>query len=295
MNRIVISGAGGFLGTHIIEEARKNSVPVLAITSNPDKIAMRDIECMNLKDFLSGNICLKADDIFINCLFPTNADGVRMANGLRTVYELIIAAEKSGVGSFINISSQSVYPSKREQPADESAQLSLETPYAVGKYSTEAFTNQVFNGCPHTNIRLASLIGADYNQRIVNRMIIQALKGETLKVIGGMQRYGFLDVRDAAAGLVKIALSDSALWKDTYNLGRNESYTLIEIADLIRDQIKKELNMDVQYIIHDGEDNRNSSIIASSFIESFNWVPKVSITQTIEDIINIEKNRTDHT
>lgn len=285
MRRIVVSGASGFLGSYIIKEAVQRAIPTMAITTRAAAFQDSSAEVVDTDDFLVGKIRFSKDDVFINCLFPTNADGIKMANGLKTVYSTITTAKESGIGSFINISSQSVYPSKREEPATEDSPLSLETPYAVGKYSSEAFVNEVFKDKPHTNIRLASLIGIGYDQRIVNRMVINAINGERITVVGGMQRYGFLDVRDAASGLVHISQSDLSIWKNTYNLGRLESYTLLETAALITHKMR-EHGFDTGYDIKEGVDTRNSALDASLFMQEFEWEPEISFEQTVEDIIN---------
>lgn len=284
MKRVIISGAGGFLGKHLIQEALKQDISVFAITSHPDALSFRDIEIIETDRFLSEGIALCDSDIFINCLFPTNADGIRMADGLSAVFQTISAAGKCNVGAFINISSQSVYPSKRTAPASEDTQLSLETPYAVGKYSSEAFCGEVFRGKPFTNIRLASLIGVGYEQRIINRMISQIIAGETLNVIGGMQRYGFLDVRDAAAGIIRMIKTDPDKWKKVYNLGPTGSYTLLELAEIIVQRMR-EYGFDADYNISEGADNRNSAIDASLFMRDLDWRPEISVQQTVDDII----------
>lgn len=283
MRRIIVSGASGFLGSYIINQAKASDVEVIAITSKSK--VQSGITVVNTSEFLSNGYPCSPEDVFINCLFPTNADGYRMANGLEKVYRMISKAYESNVAAFINISSQSVYASKRLAAAKEEAELCLETPYAVGKYSSEVFVNQVFYAKPHTNIRMASLLGVGYDQRIVNRMVVQALNGENLKVVGGMQRYGFLDVRDAAAGLVKLAKSPFKTWKETYNLGRNESYTLIEVVECIVEQMKQWADMDVRYVVAEGQDERNSSIDASLFMQTFDWKPEVSLSETTATII----------
>lgn len=285
MKRLIISGAGGFLGKNLILEAIYEDIPVLAISTHPEILKTNKVETVSTEQFLQGEIQLSENDVFINCMFPTNADGIQMATGLKNVYSAIRAAKKSGVGAFINISSQSVYASHRITPANENDQLSLETPYAVGKYSTEIFSNEVFQEIPHTNIRLASLLGVGYEQRIVNRMITRALKSGSLQVVGGMQRYGFLDVRDAALGLITISQSDENKWKPVYNLGRMESCTLLDVVKMIVEKLQ-ERGYSTEYTITEGSDTRNSAIDASLFMKDFDWKPHISLEQTVNDIIN---------
>lgn len=288
MRKLVIIGAGGFLGSAIIREATKLKLKIIAITSRPWEIknTSGDIcDTLETTKFLNGEYQMSGTDVIINCLFPTNANGYQMANGLEKTFRVIKNAKESNAGAFINISSQSVYAPRREKAADEDEALCLETPYAVAKYSSEAFCDLVFQGRPHTNIRLASLLGIGYDQRIVNRMVGQALNGEKLKIIGGMQRYGFLDVRDAAAGIVKIALSDFTNWKPIYNLGRTESYTLLNVVEIIVSEMEKR-GLSVSYKVLEGTDTRNSSVNADRFMKDFMWEPEISLSQTIGDIID---------
>lgn len=290
MKRIVISGAGGFLGLHIIHRATvSTSIEIVAITSDHQKVRNLTgdnsrVVTVDTEEFLDNGFEFGEDDVFINCLFPTNADGYRMADGLSKVYKIISIAKDGGVGAFINISSQSVYASKRERPAKEEDRLSLETGYAVGKYCSEMYCNKAFGKRPHTNIRLSSLIGVGYDQRIVNRMIDQALRGEKLNVIGGMQRYGFLDVRDAASGIFEMAGRDPRLWENTYNLGPMDSCTLLEATELIVKLLKR-YNIEAEYVISKGLDMRNSSVDPARFMRDFSWKPHISLSRTIEDII----------
>ena len=281
--RLIVSGAGGFLGSNIIKTAAERGIDVLAITGSADLGSCPIIASTD--DFLESGCLLDKKDIFINCLFPTNADGPKMADGLDKVFRMTDMAKRCGAGAFINISSQSVYASKRLSPAKESDLLSLETPYAVGKYSSEVLVNHIYAGNPHTNIRMASLLGVGYDQRIVNRMADRALKGEELSVVGGMQRYGFLDVRDAADGILRLALGDPDKWREIYNLGRNENYTLIEVAECIVKEIKEITGQEITYCVSEGRDERNSSLDASLFMKDFDWSPKFSLSETTAAII----------
>ena len=76
------------------------------------------------------------------------------------------------------------------------------------------------------NIRLSSLVGIGYDQRIGNRMVLQAPRGEQLNVAGGKAAvWSVRCARDAADGILNCRKSDFAKWKNVYNLGRMESIT----------------------------------------------------------------------
>ena len=285
LSRMIVSGASGFLGSHILSKAMDiPNISFVAVSSQP--IFHPGVQAVSTEAFLAGTFPCSPEDVFINCLFPTNADGDKMADGLQKLFGMIDVARECGVGAFVNVSSQSVYASRRAQPAREDTLLCLETPYAVGKYCSEAYVNRVFADLPHTNIRMASLLGVGYDLRIVNRMLDQALRGEILKVVGGMQRYGFLDVRDAADGLVTLALSNATTWQETYNLGRRESYTLVDVAECIIATLKEHAVANAAYTLSEGEDTRNSSLDPSRFMREFAWRPRYTLSDTVATILD---------
>lgn len=262
---------------------------VIAITSNPVKLKIsfpqsNRLIIVDIEDFFSQEYFFNPDTVFVNCLFPTNANGYQMADGLAKVNRCISWAKEAGATAIVNISSQSVYASKRNHPATETDPLSLESVYAVGKYSSELYCDYVCNEIPHTNLRLSSLIGVGYDTRIANRLIAQAVNGKTVEIIGGMQRYGLLDVRDAASGIVEVARHSEYDWQYSYNLGSNESINLIELTQLIAD-VMDQYGVHMKYKVIDGLDERNSSINCNRFMRDFNWYPKISLRQSLTEIV----------
>ena len=209
-----------------------------------------------------------------------------MADGLRYIQQVLLAAVRHGAASIINISSQSVYSQKREEAASESAPICLESPYAVGKYAVELTLEALCGGSEtaYTNIRMASLIGPRFSQRITNRFVAQALAGNDLRVNAGRQCFGFLDVEDAVSGLCAILGSDSATWKKAYNLGPAAGYSLTEIADLVCRLSAEYCPKPVACLAASSDDCLNSSLDISLFSADFGWRPAVSMEESIRRI-----------
>lgn len=288
MPKLALSGAAGFFGQNIIGAALESGIDeIVAISSRTPRMPSCKGVCFQVistEEFIRGGFSLGEEFTFINCLFPTNADGFKMADGLEKAFRVIDAAYTAGVRRFVNISSQSVYDTNRNSPAVEDDQLCLDTPYAVGKYCTEQYCLEVFKDCLCTNIRLASLIGVGYEQRISNRLIDQILDGKTISISGGAQRYGLLDVRDAADGILALVKSDPDCWRPTYNLGSRGSITLLELVELIVSTCKKR-GIEASYVLTDGGDTRCSEICSGSFLSSFKWTPKRSLSDSVSDIL----------
>lgn len=290
--KILVSGSSGFLGQNLIKSIlEETNHSIIALSSHKAKLEkyINDypdrITVFNTSGFVS--LPFEEIDVLINCAFPMKADGVQMADGLRFIAALLRTTCHNGIGAVVNISSQSVYSSKRQKPATEESELDLECSYgmgsyAVGKYAVELLTNSICNNIPHTNLRLASLIGAGYDQRVINKLIDKALCGEELIVLSGPQYYGFLDVRDAADAITAVINSDPMSWSEVYNLGTNESYTLEDIVKTVVEIYNQEFSANITYKTELSEKHFNSVLSCRKFNEDFHWSPRYSLIDTIQ-------------
>ena len=282
--KIVITGAGGFLGEHLIKQCIKqeSKIEIIAVTSQTESLSKKykgSIEIIDRKQL--DKVDWNEIDILLNCAFPRNNDGEQMADGLSFISETVTRATIGGVGAVINISSQSVYSQMRKEPATEDTILNLETKYAVGKYATELLVNKICRNIPHTNLRMASLIGEGFEQRITNKLVAKVIAGGDLNIIGGEQRFGFLNVKDAANGIIAVFNSKPSEWKEVYNLGTNESYTLSEIAEMVSKMGEQYLDRKILINYQDISEWKNSSMNCDLFFESFSWKPQYNMSDTI--------------
>lgn len=283
MKKIIVSGAGGFLGTHIIKEALcRGNIEIIAVSNS-----LEDMEGVRV---IRHGVFIESDEsyseaTFINCLFPTFVSEEELAVGIKAGKEIIQKAADVGVGAFINISSQSVYSSTRAKGAKETDEVTLESVYAKGKYESEVLTETLFGTGYYSNVRLASLIGIGYEQRIINRIAKKAISEGIINIRGGMRRYCFLDVRDAARALVDMAVSDPKGWKKLYNLGRNDESTLLELSELIAKTIGEIAGKEPQINVSEGEDKRNSALDTTEFMNDFGWKPLIETEDSVRDIV----------
>ena len=289
--KIAITGAGGFLGTELLKQlSEKKDITVYAFTFDFERERRTHIKSENIIDIDNSEahtFDYSKVDVLINCAFPRNVEGTGFSEGLVFIQKVIEKAANDNVGSVINISSQSVYDQSRTQPADENAEIVLGTKYAVGKYFSELFVNSVCKNIRHTNLRMASLIGPGFDQRITNKFVAKIINGEQITVLGGKQRFGYLDVRDAASGIITVALSDGD-WDEAYNLGNDASYTLIEIAQTAV-TVGRELGYDIKNIDEKkdtADSNQNSALDCRLFQNRFAWKANHNLTETMTSIYN---------
>ena len=283
--KIVVTGAGGFLGSNLVKALKgKDKYLVYALSSHS-----KDLQNGNVfsnvqyyhKDvvFCDEGVGFLKDAIVVNCAFPRNSTGIEMADGLRYIQCLFNRAKKCQVKAVINISSQSVYSQKREESATEETPVCLESSYAVGKYATELMLESVFHGTKiaFTNLRMGSLIGPGFDQRIVNRFVKQALEGRTLHVMRSKQRFGFLDIEDAVRGIILLLKQSPDKYRRIYTLGNNKAYTIEEIIECIQHEFVERNMMFPSINIEDGEQKSNTSVDYARLGEDTDFKPEISL------------------
>lgn len=245
--KIVITGASGFLGRHILKRFTQDAgYKVYALTSRPDELKKmtggpnteflhRDaISTDGARDMLEGAVV-------IGCAYPRTPEGEEIGPGLKYVRSVFEAAAACNARAVINISSQSVYSQKRDKAATEDTPVCPESTYAVGKYATELMLESICSGSgtAYTSLRMASLIGPGFDMRIVNRFVKQAMDTGKVTIRDNGQKRAFLDVEDAAQAVAAMADSDVDRWKSVYNLGPCASYTFSQIAGAVKNVVER--------------------------------------------------------
>lgn len=291
--KIAITGAGGFLGRNILELLKNGNCDVYAFSSQEKRLQSQYLDAdnfhfMNVTEEIPNGI-----NVLLNCAFPRNEDGEQMAIGLDYIQKVFLQCVEKKVSAVINVSSQSVYSQKREYQADESSVLNLESKYAVGKYATELLLNTICRDINHTNIRMASLIGKDFGQRIVNKFVSIAMEEKKLSVMAGNQAYGYMDVRDAADAIVTMCVDyeNAGRWSEVYNLGIKETYSLTEIAREVQKQVEKELKCRVKLKITEQDVFLNTALNSDLFYRTFDWHPKFALEDTVRQILMFHQKK----
>ncbi len=288
--KIAISGAGGFLGRCLSARLLANTPhEVVAITSKHN-IEAEDSRLMVIssRDWKAIESELADSNVFVNCAFPRNTDGESLARGMRFVDRLFELAGKNPKCAVINVSSQSVYNQRDPKAATEQDDVSLGSIYAVAKFATELLLDSRCGHNKRTNIRLASLIGSGFDQRVVNKMTRKVLSGEALTVVDNGSRFGYLDVRDAADALVSLCRTvREEEWEIIYNVGSSSSYSLIDIAESVATvcgRFRCKVQKPVFEMLTTDDPGTYSILDSRRFIQLTGWKPCYSLDETISSI-----------
>lgn len=290
---ILITGAGGVLAKKLIEKFRTdNEYNVIASSRNIDEIAPKNmyLNYVNNDDLINTNVMEKVD-IIINCAFPRTEDEMILQEAREFFQCLVSKAVDFNVKGFINISSQSVYGNYRKYPSSEVEQVKPEDNYANTKLLCEKLGYSLTqNSLTHyTDIRLASLIGQEYPERVINKMIKGAVKTHKISVQNDKNIMGYLDVSDATEGLYQfVKNSKPENWKTIYNFGPEyENAINLEKFALIIKSLFEYINLNIELEINRAENaDKLCTMDSSWFYEAAGWEPKIPIEKSIEKIFH---------
>lgn len=287
--KIVITGASGFLGKELLRQSlMRDELEVVAVTSRPDSVADQFGVCsIPGESFAVRDSRMQNADVLLNCAFPRSEDPLVMASGMRYLEEIAKSIDDLGFGAVVDVSSQSVYSQFRKHPATEQTEVCLESKYAVAKYVTEMLFDSYCRTMPCTHIRLASLIGSCFDQRLPNKLAKKMCRREQVTIRDEGQLYGYMDVRDAASALLRLASSDPSGWRNEYVLGSKGACSISEIA-LISQRLVSHLSgvdPEVSVSVNPAERRLNTEVDAALFYRSFDWLPKYSVEDSIGEIV----------
>lgn len=270
MRRLIITGAGGFLGSNVVKAVLGQDIfdEVIAVTLGAEEMKTRFEENAKLAIFEADaiqnhEVVLKSEDIVLNCAYPRAMKGADVTAGLDYVESVFQASADAKVAGIINISSQSVYDPQRDHPAVETDVPVLTDEYSIGKYCMEMLLRNICRDIPYTNIRLASLIGPGFDVRVPNKMVKNAIEKKIIIAEKCNKKFGYLDVIDASKAITKILALDKKIWKHIYNLGGERAYSIVEMAELVAKTVERWTGLSVLINKIEGEGTYNSSLNSS--------------------------------
>ena len=198
-----------------------------------------------------------------------------MSEGLLNLLEASVLA---GVKRFMYVSSSMVYGDFTDDVTEDYI-CKPQGQYGIMKYAGELLVKDYTrkHGMAHTIIRPSAVYGPlDVEDRVIAKFMLQAMRGETLKVNGAGETLDFTYVDDAATGMVAAALSAAAANK-TYNITKSHSRTLLDAAHLAVQIAGKGGSIDVRG--KDADFPSRGALNIDAARRDFGYDPKVDVEE----------------
>ena len=251
MQKAIVTGGAGFIGSHLVDELIKQGVEVTILdnlsTGKKENINPKAefIECDIFKDTYGDLIFLLngADTVFHLAAKTTVQESIEkpsLYNNINVVgtLNLLEAAAAMKVKRFIFSSSSSVYGNAKV-PTSEDHPLNPISPYALNKLIGEQYCklySEIYN-IDTVCLRYFNVYGDRMNNEGYKLVFPifkeQILNNKPLTINNnGEQRRDFIHVNDVVRANILVAKHSNNFNGDIYNVGNGKNYSINEIADM---------------------------------------------------------------
>lgn len=285
--KVLVTGAGGFIGPHVVRYLRKQGHEVVGLDvrrmDEPNFIQadLTDLEAMVQACFGTDAICHLGGvgDVYLALEKPYMATAANVT-GTANVMEAALA---NSVGKVVYASTWEVYGEPQYQPLDEDHPCRPHHPYNITKLAGErvALAYDRFKGVQTVALRLGTAYGPGMRPNSVFSIFIdRAAKGQPLTIKGsGEQSRQFAHVRDVARAFALAV--ESELRQAVFNIVGDESVSIKRLAELVT----AELPTQVIYEEARAGDIAPAEVSTVRAKEQLGWQPQVAFEDGLSELI----------
>ncbi len=259
MQKVIVTGGAGFIGSHLAEAllTKGYRVEILDNLSTGRMSNIKDFvknpnltyKNVDVTDFTAvSEACKGATFIFhlaaLADIVPSIQEPYKYHNSnVNGTIAVLEAARKAGVKKFLYTASYSCYGLPDIFPTPESALIKPMYPYALTKNIGEQYVmhwNQTYN-LPSISLRLSNVYGPRSRTSgaygaVFGVFLAQKLAGKPFTVVGdGEQTRDFTYVTDVVDAFVRAAESD--INSEIYNVGSGGTYSINRLVNILGGEV----------------------------------------------------------
>lgn len=307
--KILITGAGGFIGSHLLERLvqegarvrafiRYNSRNEIGLLRLVPRETLHNIEIIpgDLRDSEAIRSAARdVDTVFhlgalIAIPYSYRHPREVIETNIMGTLNVLMAAHDMGIRRIVNTSTSEVYGTAQYTPIDEDHPLQGQSPYAASKIGADKIAESFYRSfnLPVVTLRPFNTFGPRQSARaVIPTIISQALTRDELK-LGSLDTWrDFTYVSDTAEAYLKIAETESILGEEIH-LGTNRTVSIRELVEIIYGILGKTPN-----IISEEQRQRPEKSEVKKLHSTFEkaqrligWQPQVRLEEGLRRTIN---------
>jgi NAD dependent epimerase/dehydratase len=301
--KILVTGAGGFIGSHLVEALLGEGHEVRALVrynsrgswghlgphqASPNgqlEVQLGDVaDAGFVRGLVAGcdRVCHLA--ALIGIPYSYHAPGSYLTTNVGGTLAVLDACRDSGVGRVIITSTSEVYGTARYAPIDEAHPLQGQSPYSASKIAADKFGESYHRsfGLPVVTLRPFNTYGPRQSARaIIPTVLTQALAGASEIRLGNLEPKRDLTFVDDTARAFVLALSAPGIDGQVIHFGEGRAISIGELAQKCLDVVgsdaritpvadrQRPVNSEVELLLCDPSRAR----------ELLGWEPRVSLDE----------------
>lgn len=292
--KALITGAGGFVGTHLTEHLADNGDDVFETDQSTDGIDITDADQVArlLEKVRPEAIYHLAGwaDVGGSWAAPTTAFRVNAEGTLN----VLLAAVATGVERVLVVSSADVYGavSEADLPITETAPLRPVSPYAASKVAADFLGLQAYlgRGLGVLRVRAFNHLGPGQTDKFVasaiaSRIVRNEMDGSDVLPIGNLSaRRDFTDVRDVVRAYRMIVSHGTP--GEVYNVCSGSDFAVQELAEEMLAMAKHQMRFEADPALLRPVDVPVLRGDHTKLSDETGWEPKIPLSQTLTDLLD---------
>jgi NAD dependent epimerase/dehydratase len=263
--RVVVTGADGFIGSHLVELLVETGAEVTALSqynSFNDWGWLEHLDCLRHIHVVAGDIrdphfcheLAKGAEVVFNlaALIPIpysyRAPSSYVETNVNGALNICQAALAHTVRKIVHVSTSEVYGTAQYVPIDESHPLNPQSPYSATKVGADAiaYSFHCSFGLPVAIARPFNTYGPRQSARaVIPTIISQIAAGEKRVKLGEVNATrDFTFVKDTCRGLLAIACLDDASG-EVFHIGSNFEITISALFSLIAELMNSDAQIEL--------------------------------------------------
>jgi len=263
MKKVLVTGADGFIGSHLTEmlDAKGYEVKALSHYNSFNSWGWLDnINCRDNIEIFTGdirdyNFCesiTKDIDIIFHLAaliaipYSYQSPESYLETNIKGTLNICQAAKKNNISRLIHTSTSEVYGTAKYVPIDESHPLQPQSPYSATKIAADALAMSFYYSynLPLTIVRPFNTYGPRQSARaVIPTIIAQIASGKKEIQLGDPSpTRDFNYVEDCCRGFVMLAESEKTIG-ETINIGSNTEISIGDTFNLIKELMSSDVTL----------------------------------------------------
>jgi dTDP-glucose 4,6-dehydratase len=312
--RVLVTGAGGFIGSHLVETLVREGAQVRAFVrynSRGDAGLLRQLpqEIRDELDIVAGDlrdpqavdraVAGMANVFHLGAIISIPYSYVHPYETAETNFmgtlNVLLASQTHEVERLIHTSTSEVYGTAQQVPMDENHRLQGQSPYSASKIGADKMAESFYRAydLPVVTVRPFNTFGPRQSARaVIPTIITQALTGNTIRLGSLETRRDFTYVSDTVAGFLLAATAPDVVGRE-FNLGTGEDVSIGELARMVIKMTGRSITIDTDASRIRPEKSEVMRLLSDNSLakECLGWEPSFSLEHGIIDTIGwIETN-----
>ena len=307
--KVLVTGAGGFIGSHLTERmveldasvkafVRYNSRNDWGLLELLSKETLDRIEVIagDLKDADAVRHAVEEVDIIfhLGSLIAIPYSYVHPRETIETnilgALNVLTAAKENGIQKIVHTSTSEAYGTAKYVPIDENHPLQGQSPYSASKIGADKIAESFYRSfeLPIAIIRPFNTYGPRQSARaVIPTIITQALTKEKIFLGSLHPTRDYTYVRDVVEGFVKVAESPKTVG-EVINIGSNFEISIGYLANKIISLTGKNAEINTDPIRVRPQDSEVERLWCDNTKAKrlFGWEPKTSLDEGLKETID---------